>query len=45
MKEGQTGDLIRRIRLEKSLTQKQLAAALHLSDRTISKWERGGSLS
>ena len=41
MKEGQTGDLIRRIRLEKGLTQNQLAAALHLSDRTISKWERG----
>lgn len=29
------------MRKEKGLTQKQLADELHLSDRTISKWERG----
>ena len=35
------GQLIYTLRKEKGLTQKQLADALHLSDRTISKWERG----
>ncbi|MTD31955.1 helix-turn-helix domain-containing protein [Planomicrobium sp. YIM 101495] len=35
------GDLIYRLRKEKGFTQKQLAEQLHLSDRTISKWERG----
>lgn len=39
-----TGALICRLRKEKGLTQKQLAQALHLSDRTISKWERGQGL-
>lgn len=38
-----TGELIRALRREKGLTQKQLADAMHLSDRTISKWERGVS--
>ena len=36
-----TGPLIRSLRLEQRLTQKQLAELLHLSDRTISKCERG----
>ncbi|MBQ4074910.1 MAG: helix-turn-helix domain-containing protein [Clostridia bacterium] len=35
------GGLIRRIRREKGMTQLQLAEKLHISDRTISKWERG----
>lgn len=35
------GALIRIKRLEQKLTQKQLADQLHLSHRTISKWERG----
>lgn len=35
------GQLIYQLRKEKGLTQKQLADELHLSDRTISKWERG----
>lgn len=35
------GQLIYTIRKEKHMTQKQLADALYLSDRTISKWERG----
>ena len=33
--------MIRTLRLEKQITQKSLAGCLHLSDRTISKWERG----
>lgn len=36
-----TGLLISEVRKEKGLTQKELAARLHVSDRTISKWERG----
>ncbi len=35
------GALICRLRKERNMTQKQLADAMHLSDRTISKWERG----
>ncbi|WP_418667673.1 helix-turn-helix domain-containing protein [Allofournierella sp.] len=41
MDAAKTGALIRALRLEKGLTQKQLADRLHLSDRTVSKWERG----
>ena len=35
------GNVIKIIRLEKGLTQKQLADKLFVSDKTISKWERG----
>lgn len=35
------GKLIHRLRNEKGYTQKQLAEALNISDKTISKWERG----
>ena len=39
-----TGSLLRRLRMERGLTQRQVAERLHLSDRTVSKWECGGSL-
>lgn len=35
------GGLIRRLRTEHSLTQRQLAQQLHVSDKAVSKWERG----
>lgn len=35
------GVLIRNLRTEKRLAQKQLGDLLNLSDKTISKWERG----
>lgn len=35
------GKLIHSLRRELGMTQKALADALHISDRTISKWERG----
>ncbi|MBP1762203.1 MAG: transcriptional repressor DicA [Firmicutes bacterium] len=35
------GKLIYGLRKEKGLTQKQLADTMNISDRTISKWERG----
>ena len=34
------GALIRRLRRERGLTQGQLAEALGLSPKTVSKWER-----
>lgn len=33
--------LIAAARKEQNMTQKELAAALHVSDRAVSKWERG----
>ena len=42
---GKVGELIRRLRLEQGLTQRQLAEKLNLSDKTVSKWERGVSQS
>lgn len=41
MNSEKTGKLILKLRKEKGMTQKQLADILHLSDKTISKWERG----
>jgi len=35
------GKLIFDLRIEKNMTQKELADAMNISDRTISKWERG----
>lgn len=35
------GQLITSLRKEKGLTQKQLSELLHVSDRAVSKWERG----
>jgi transcriptional regulator with XRE-family HTH domain len=36
-----TGSKIASARKEKGLTQKQLAEQLHVSDKAVSKWERG----
>ena len=35
------GALLRQLRLERGMTQKEAALALQISDKTISKWERG----
>lgn len=40
-----TGALIKELRLERGLTQKQLAEKLNVTDRAVSKWERGVSRS
>jgi len=37
-----TGRLIRRLREEKGMTQVQLGERLHISHKTVSKWETGG---
>lgn len=39
-----TGKLIQRMRKDQGMTQKQLADRMNLSDKTISKWERGCGL-
>ena len=39
-----TGKTIRELREKRKVTQKELAERLNLSDKTISKWETGGSL-
>lgn len=39
-----TGETIKRLREKKKLTQKELAALLCVSDKTISKWETGRGL-
>ena len=36
-----TGKLINYLRSKKSLTQKELAAQINVSDKAVSKWERG----
>lgn len=36
-----TGALISAARKQKEITQRELAEKLHVSDRTVSKWERG----
>ncbi|MBQ1280829.1 MAG: helix-turn-helix domain-containing protein [Oscillospiraceae bacterium] len=35
------GSLIRKLRVEQKMTQRELAAMLQVSDKAISKWERG----
>lgn len=39
------GKYIAEKRKELGLTQRQLAEKLGMSDKSVSKWERGGSLS
>lgn len=41
MDTNQIGNLIYTLRKEKNLTQLQLAERMNISDKTISKWERG----
>ena len=38
-----TGAFIKELRKEKNMTQKELADLLYITDRAVSKWERGVS--
>ncbi len=41
MEQEKIGRLISHLRREKKLTQKELATYLGVSDKSVSKWERG----
>ena len=41
MDQNKTGSLIRTLRLERSMTQKDLADRLNVTEQAVSKWERG----
>lgn len=41
MDQIRTGELIRQLRTQKGLTQKQLAERINVSDKAVSKWETG----
>lgn len=44
MDQSQIGTFIAALRAEQKLTQKELAEKLHISDKTVSKWETGRGL-
>ena len=44
MDQTRTGALIRALRQNKHLTQRQLADAIGVSDKAVSKWERGEAI-
>ena len=44
MKDSTAGVIIRQARLACGMTQKQLAKRLGISDKAVSKWERGTGL-
>ncbi len=41
MEKDKLGKFVAELRKEKNMTQKELAEKLHLTDKAISKWERG----
>lgn len=41
MQNNKVGNLIRKLRKEQDMTQKQLADKMNISDKAVSKWERG----
>ena len=41
MDQQKTGALIRVLRLQRKLTQRELGRSVGVSDKAISKWERG----
>lgn len=43
MEENKLGEIISALRKDKKMTQKELADALNVSDKAISRWETGGS--
>ena len=44
MDQSKIGKFIAALRTERGLTQKELAALLHISDKTVSKWENSRGL-
>ncbi len=44
MDQQKTGELLKRLRKEKGLTQEQLAERFYVSSRTVSRWETGSNM-
>lgn len=44
MDQQRAGALLKKLRLEKGMTQRQLAEILSVSDKAVSKWERGAGM-
>ncbi len=44
MDQKKIGSFLKELRMEKGLTQEQLAEQFHVSNRTISRWETGNSM-
>ena len=44
MNQQKTGELLKRLRKEKGLTQEQLAEMFYVSSRTVSRWETGSNM-
>ena len=44
MEQQKIGSFLRKLRKEKGLTQEQLAEQLHVSARTVSRWETGSNM-
>lgn len=38
---SKTGNIIKKLRIENNMTQRMLADKMNISDKTVSKWERG----
>ena len=44
MEQQNVGSFLKTLRREKNLTQEQLAEQLHVSGRTVSRWETGSNM-
>lgn len=44
MDSEKVGKLLAELRKERGLTQREVAQRLHISDKTVSKWETGQGL-
>ena len=44
MDQQKIGSFLKELRKEKNLTQEQLAEALNVSGRTVSRWETGSNM-
>ena len=44
MDQKKIGNLLKKLRSEKGLTQEQLAEILNVSNRTVSRWETGSNM-